>query len=142
MPVVTASEIDQDRLSSREISDVVGGAPHRGSSLYALDERKLAELAPDFVLTQDLCDVCAVSYRRVSEAVRVLDAGPRVLSLEPRTLSEVLGCLTTLGAAFGVPDRAAARVAHWQGRLADVARQVLDRPRPRVAAIEWLDPIW
>lgn len=142
VPVVTASEIDQDRMTSREISDAVRGAPHRGSSLYALDEDVLARIAPDVVLTQDLCEVCAVSYRRVSEAVRAIDAGPRVLSLEPRTLSEVLGCLTTLGDALGVPERAASRRRHWEDRLAAVDRAVAGLARPRVAALEWLDPVW
>lgn len=142
VPVVTATELDQNTLTSREISDAVGGAPHRGSSLYSLDADLLARLEPDVVLTQDLCEVCAVSYRRVSEAVRVLDTGPRVLSLEPRTLAEVLGCLTTLGDAFGVPDRAASRREHWEDRLAAVDRATAGLERPRVAALEWLDPVW
>jgi iron complex transport system substrate-binding protein len=142
VPVVTGTGIDADRLSSREISEAVGGAPHQGSSLYSLESDLLARLDPDVVLTQDLCEVCAVSYSRVSQAVRVLDVGPKVLSLEPRTLSEVLDCLTTLGDALGVPDRAASRVAQWRDRLAAVDRLVAGRPRPRVAALEWLDPLW
>src|ERR1041384_4123052 len=77
--VVTSSGIGTD-MSSREISTAVGGA-HNGSSLYALDTELLASLAPDVVLTQDLCEVCAVSYARVSNAVRVLDMGSRVVSL-------------------------------------------------------------
>src|SRR6187551_1455172 len=89
VPVVTASSFDPNTLSSKEISDVVGGG-HRGSSLYALDTDLVAALAPDVVLTQDLCDVCAISYERVSNAVRVLDGDTRVISLEPRTLAEVL----------------------------------------------------
>ncbi|MGW5694172.1 hypothetical protein ACWEWX_25405 [Streptomyces asiaticus] len=83
LPVVTATGLDQDALTSREISDAVGGATHSGSSLYTLDTEALAALRPDVVLTQDLCEVCAVSYRKVSRAVRLLDARTRVLSLEP-----------------------------------------------------------
>ncbi len=127
--------------SSREISAAVG-AGHRGSSLYGLDTALLTRLAPDLVLTQDLCEVCAVSYRRVSEAVRVMDAGPRVLSLEPRTLAEVLDCLRVVGEALGVPDVAAERVAALRTRLDEVRRRVAGRPRPRVVALEWLDPVW
>ncbi|HEY0447938.1 cobalamin-binding protein [Actinophytocola sp.] len=141
VPVVTSSEVDAERMSSREISAAVG-AGHRGSSLYGLDAEALAGLAPDLVLTQDLCEVCAVSYRRVSEAVRVLDAGPRVLSLEPRTLAEVLDCLRVVGDALGVPDVAAARTAALERRLAEVRRRVAGRTRPRVLAVEWLDPVW
>ncbi|WP_037805892.1 cobalamin-binding protein [Amycolatopsis sp. La24] len=141
VPVVTAADLDSDTLTSREISTAVG-ASHQGSSLYSVDVRQLAALAPDLVLTQDLCEVCAVSYTRVAAAVRMLDAGPRVLSLEPRTLDEVLGCLTTLGDALDVPEVAAARVAELRSRLATVRRRVAGLPRPRVVALEWLDPLW
>lgn len=141
VPVVTAADLDSDTLTSREISTAVG-ASHQGSSLYSVDVSQLAALAPDLVLTQDLCEVCAVSYTRVAAAVRMLDAGPRVLSLEPRTLYEVLGCLTTLGEALGVPEVAAARVAELRSRLAAARRRVAGLPRPRVVALEWLDPLW
>jgi iron complex transport system substrate-binding protein len=140
VPVVTTSAIDEG-MSSREISTAVG-ASHRGSSLYGLDAERLARLEPDLVLTQDLCEVCAVSYRRVSEAVRVMDIGPRVLSLEPRTLTGVLDCLRVVGDALGVPDVAAERIAALRSRIEEVRRRVAGRPRPRVVALEWLDPVW
>ncbi|WP_269856673.1 cobalamin-binding protein [Streptomyces sp. RPT161] len=142
VPVVTSAELRTGGMSSREISDAVGGMTHQGSSLYTLDTRRLAELAPDVVLTQDLCEVCAVSYSTVSRAVRVLDAGPRVISLEPRTLHEVLGCLERVGEVLGVPETAARRVAELRGRLDAVRDAVVGLPRPRVAAVEWLDPLW
>ncbi|WP_020672947.1 cobalamin-binding protein [Amycolatopsis nigrescens] len=142
VPVVTTSGLDRPGLSSREISDSVGSSRHSGSSLYTLDTELLAELAPDVVLTQDLCDVCALSYQKVSEAVRVLDAGPKVISLEPATLDGVLDCLHLLGEVFGVPDVAAARAAALRERLTVVQQAVAGRPRPRVVAIEWLDPLW
>jgi iron complex transport system substrate-binding protein len=137
VPVVTSSEITAD-WTSREISLA---AAHRGSALYGLDAELLASLAPDVVLTQDLCAVCAVSFERVSTAVRMLDGtGPRVLSLEPATIAEVLDCLRVVGDALGVS--ASARVAELRDRLAAVRAAVAGRPRPRVAAIEWLDPVW
>ncbi|MEU9482180.1 cobalamin-binding protein [Streptomyces decoyicus] len=142
VPVVTAAGFSADTLSSREISDAVGGASHAGSSLYTLDTQALAVLAPDVVLTQDLCDVCAVSYRSVSEAVRVLDAGTRVLSVEPRTLGDVLDCLVTVGTLLGVRERAERRREQLRARLAEVERLTAGLPRPRVVAIEWLDPLW
>lgn len=94
------------------------------------------------VLTQDLCDVCAVSYEGVSRAVRVLDGGPRVLSLEPRTLGDVLDCLVTVGELLGVRDHALARREALAARLDTVRTLTAGRPRPRVVAIEWLDPLW
>jgi iron complex transport system substrate-binding protein len=142
IPIVTTSEIEPDNMSSREISSAVGGASHHGSSLYTLHTELLAELAPDVVLTQDLCDVCAVSYRRVSDAVRVLEADTQVISLEPHTLADVLDCLRQLGDVLGRPAEAAAELTRLRDRLATVRRQVEGTPRPRVAAIEWLDPVW
>lgn len=141
VPVITGSDIDADRMSSREISATVGGS-HRGSSLYTVDVERLAALTPDLVLTQDLCEVCAVSYRRVADAVRLIPgAGPRVVSLEPRPLGEVLDCVRTVGELLEVPDTAA-RLAALHARLAAVRAAVAARPRPRVVAIEWLDPVW
>ncbi|WP_030300335.1 cobalamin-binding protein [Streptomyces katrae] len=142
VPVVTAAEFSSDALSSREISAAVGGAAHGGSSLYTLDTEALGTLAPDVVLTQDLCDVCAVSYAGVSRAVRVQGAGPRVLSLEPRTLDDVLDCLVTVGELLGVRDVAQARREALASRLEAVRTQTVGRPRPRVVALEWLDPLW
>ena len=138
VPVVTTSAID-NAASSREIS---ASTSHRGSALYGLDAERLANLEPDLVLTQDLCEVCAVSYHRVAEAVRVMDTGPRVLSLEPRTLADVLDCLRVVGDALGVPDVAAERAAALRSRLDEVRRRVAGKPRPRVVALEWLDPVW
>jgi iron complex transport system substrate-binding protein len=142
VPVITAAEFSGDRMSSREISDAVGGAAHRGSSLYTLDVDRLARLHADVVLTQDLCEVCAVSYTGVSAAVRLLDAGPRVISLEPRTLPEVLRSIEHVGEVLDVPGVAAELVRELDERLDKVRRLVAGRPRPRVAAIEWLDPLW
>lgn len=140
--VVTRTGLDGE-ASSREISAAVAAdRAHAGSSLYALDEVALAALAPDLVLTQELCDVCAVSYARVADAVRVADTGVRLVSLEPRTLGEVLGTLTTLGALTGREEAAAAAVADAERRLAVVAAAVAGRPRPRVVVLEWLDPVW
>ncbi|WP_371675586.1 cobalamin-binding protein [Streptomyces sp. NBC_01276] len=142
VPVVTRAQFTAEELSSREISDAVGGAAHSGSSLYTLDTGALAALAPDVVLTQDLCDVCAVSYAAVSRAVRVLDAGSRVLSLEPRTLDDVLECLVTVGDLLGVRAEAERRRDALRARLDEVEKLTAGRPRPRVVTVEWLDPLW
>lgn len=142
VPVVTSAGFSSDARSSREISAAVGGAAHGGSSLYSLDAEALAALAPDVVLTQDLCDVCAVSYQAVSRAVRVLDGGPRVLSLEPRTLDDVLDCLVTVGELLGVRERAELRREELRDRLTAVRELTAGRVRPRVVAVEWLDPLW
>jgi len=140
--VVTRTTL-ADGLTSREISAAVAAdRAHAGSSLYPLDEAALAALDPDLILTQELCDVCAVSYGQVAAAVRVADTGPRLVSLEPATLAEVLGTLTTLGSLTDRSAQAAAALAAAERRLAAVARAVAGRPRPRVVVLEWLDPVW
>jgi iron complex transport system substrate-binding protein len=136
VPVVTSTGVDQNALSSREINSTV----HRGSSLYGLDADLLNDLRPDVILTQDLCDVCAISYRKVTDTVRMMDAGPTVLSLEPSTLDEVLDCLRTVGDVLGVDS--AGKIAALRDRIDDVERRTGHLPRPRVAPIEWLDPVW
>ncbi|MCX4683389.1 ABC transporter substrate-binding protein [Kitasatospora purpeofusca] len=78
----------------------------------------------------------------MSEAMRVLDAGPRVLSPEPRSLPDVIACLEQVGAELGVPQVAERVAADLRARLDRVAGAVAGLPRPRVAAIEWLDPLW
>ncbi|MFJ8233399.1 cobalamin-binding protein [Streptomyces sp. NPDC094448] len=142
VPVVTAAEFSADALTSREISDAVGGSRHSGSSLYSLDTDALAGLAPDVILTQDLCDVCAVSYTSVSRAVRLMEGEARVLSLEPRTLDDVLECLVRVGELLGVESAARLRHTELSARLAAVREATAGRRRPRVVAIEWLDPLW
>ncbi|WP_330273854.1 cobalamin-binding protein [Lentzea sp. NBC_00516] len=136
VPVVTSTGIDQNTLSSREINSTV----HHGSSLYGLDADLLNDLEPDVILTQDLCDVCAISYRKVTDTVRMMDVGPKVLSLEPSTLDEVLGCLKTVGDVLGVDSTA--KIAALRHRIENIERQTGGLAHPRVAAIEWLDPVW
>ncbi|MFD4671269.1 cobalamin-binding protein [Lentzea sp. NPDC058450] len=136
VPVVTSTGVDQNALSSREINSTV----HHGSSLYGLDADLLHDLKPDVILTQDLCDVCAISYRKVTDTVRMMDIGPTVLSLEPSTLDEVLGCLKTVGDVLGVDSTD--KIAALRERADVIAQQTKDLHHPRVAAIEWLDPVW
>lgn len=139
VPVVTSAP-DTSGLSSGDIHHLVSGG-HRGSSVFALDGEVLAGLDPDLVLTQELCEVCAVSYAQVDAAVRLLDRPTRVLSLEPHTLDEVLATVRTVGAELGLSGRADVVVERARARLAAVAAAVDGRTPPRVAVLEWLDPL-
>ncbi|GAA3439102.1 hypothetical protein GCM10018954_087220 [Kutzneria kofuensis] len=125
-------------MDSREISETV----HHGSSIYTLDTNLLRELKPDVVLTQDLCDVCALSYRPVSEAVRKLDTDVTVLSLEPPHPPRGPGLLAHSRRGSRAEDVARQRIGDLNKRLEAVRAKVAGKPRPRVAAIEWLDPVW
>jgi iron complex transport system substrate-binding protein len=145
VPIITRSSLDPMRSSSREIHTHVTAAAHSGSSLYTLDQGWLERLDPDLILTQELCDVCAVSYQEVANAVHRLDValpGHRtVLSLEPRTLAGILEAIEQVGAAAGVPTRAAILIGDLRARIERVATMTRAvTSRPRVFAMEWLDP--
>jgi iron complex transport system substrate-binding protein len=131
---------DTRGLSPADIDAYVKAQFAAGADLYTLHADALADLAPELILTQDLCRVCALPSGQVTDALDYLGCRADVLSLDPHTLDEVLGTILTVGARTGVPGRAAALVAELRRRLAVVAAAVADRPRPRVAVIEWVDP--
>jgi iron complex transport system substrate-binding protein len=140
-PVITSSRVETAGLSSREIDLLVSAKLHDHDGIYALDEQLLEQLNPDLILTQELCDVCAVSYEQVQTAVRALRGNRTVLSLEPTDLDGVLSTITTLGEATGRLVQAEALVADLRVRLGAVAgRTPAQAPRPRVVCLEWLDP--
>lgn len=118
------------------VKELVG----EGRALYSLDERRLAELQPELIVTQAVCEVCAVSFEDVVEVAARLPGQPRVLQQDPSSLAEVLEDVTRLGEAAGIPDRARQLRAELQGRLDAVAAAVAGAPRPRTLALEWLDP--
>jgi iron complex transport system substrate-binding protein len=140
-PKLTSSVIPEG-LPPAEIDARVREVTARGESLYRLDAGTLAELAPDLIVTQALCAVCAVSYDDVCDVAAGLPGEPAVLSLDPETLGEVLDDLVRLADAAGEPDRGRALLAELEARLAAVDRAVAEAPRPRVAALEWLDPVY
>lgn len=139
LPVLTGSALTPG-LSAAEIDRAVSAQVGSGLSLYTLDEVRIAELAPDLIVTQDLCPVCAVSGAQVDGAVRPLPRCPELLSLDPRTLGDVLGDIHRVGAATGATQAAEALVEELSERLEAVARQGAGRRGPRVLALEWLDP--
>jgi len=127
-------------MSAAEIDQAVSAQVGNGLSLYTLDEARIAEIAPDLVVTQQLCPVCAVSTEQVDGAVRPLPRCPEVLSLDPQTLAGVFADIEKVGAATGRQTEAAALIQDLEERLAAVRARVAGRPRPRVLALEWLDP--
>jgi iron complex transport system substrate-binding protein len=127
-------------LSAREIDAEVKRVVGEGRALYELDERELERAAPDLIVTQAVCEVCAVSYEDVAEVAARLPGSPAVLRQDPSTLEETLDDVTRLGAAAGVPEQASRLRSELEGRLAGVRAAVAGAERPRVLALEWLDP--
>lgn len=129
-----------DGLDAREIDAAVKTTVGEGRALYELDEERLAELAPDLIVTQAICDVCAVSYEDVLEVAARLPSRPRVLQQDPSTLGEMLEDVIRLGEATGLESEAHLVRAELEGRLASVRAAVSGTKSPRVIALEWLDP--
>ena len=127
-------------LSAGEIDVAVRSLTSEGRHLYELDEPALAELEVDLIVTQAVCEVCAVSYDDVVAVAERLASRPRVVSLDPSNLAEVLADVPRLGEAAGVADRAARLRADLGRRLETVRRAVEGAARPTVLALEWLDP--
>jgi iron complex transport system substrate-binding protein len=143
--VVTRSVHDLTAASSRDIHKLVTASVHGGSSLYALDEDALAAAEPDLILTQELCRVCAVSYREVNEVARAIDADITVVSLEPTSIEGIFNTITTVGAMTEAEDAAVDVVESLRERLGSVEAKVQARRdaggrSPRVVGLEWLDP--
>jgi iron complex transport system substrate-binding protein len=141
-PVLTASRIHGEALTSAEIEHAVSTRLGGHQSLYSLDEERLRALRPHLVLTQELCAVCAVSYADVQHAAaRMLDVGTRVVSLEPTTLEEVFGTIELVGALTDRSPQATELVVSLRARVAAVRDRLGPRSsRPRVWVCEWLDP--
>jgi iron complex transport system substrate-binding protein len=141
LPKLTSSVIE-DGLPPAEIDARVRAVTARGESLYRLDEAALATLEPDLIVTQALCAVCAVSYDDVRAVADRLPSLPRVISLDPGNFEEVLTDLIRLAWATGNPRLGERLLKHLRGRLAAVSAAVAGADRPRVAALEWLDPVY
>ncbi len=141
LPHLTRSVIGEG-LSAREIDEAVRERTGRGEALYELDEDMLAALDVDLIVTQAVCAVCAVSFDDVKAVAERLPTRPEVISLDPSTLGEVLADLPRLAEAAGDPDAGERLVADAAARVEAVEAAVRDAPRPRVAALEWLDPVY
>jgi iron complex transport system substrate-binding protein len=134
LPTVSRARVDTRSLASHEVDDVVRKAIEGGRSLYVVDESLLRSLAPDLVLTQDLCAVCAVA----SGELCALDVP--TLSLDPRTLDDIAESVELVAVALGVPDRGRERAVRMRRELDAVRASVAGLDRPRVFVAEWVDP--
>ena len=138
LPALTRARLDSSRPSA-EIDEQVRRIIDSRLPIYALDEAMLAALAPDVVVTQEACAVCAVSHEQVEGALRRTSAGARVVSLSPTRLDHIIEDVRRVAAACGVPERGETAAADLRRRLKHAAARTSEKPR--VAVIEWLAPV-
>ncbi len=141
-PIVSKSKISGKNYSSGEIHRKIDDHRHSGLSQYDLKESELERVNPDLILTQKLCEVCAVPYSQVINAAKVLGGQVKIVSLEPRTLSDVLDNIRLVGNLTGTQARSEVVVKELAKRIEYVKSRVRDvELRPRVLSIEWTDPL-
>ena len=141
-PKVVRSRFDSDNLSSGEIDRIVTDMMMRGENIYEVDADVLADARPDMVITQQLCEVCAVSFEDVQHAVAALNPVPTILSLDPHRIDDVLNDITRVGESAGVQDAAAGVVDGLRARIDSVLQATESGAvSPTVACIEWMDPV-
>jgi iron complex transport system substrate-binding protein len=140
LPHLTRSVIPE-HLSPAEIDAAVREHTENGEAIYELDEELMAELQPDLIVTQALCEVCAVSFDDVSAVAKRLPSQPKVVSLDPSTMGEVMGDVRTLAQATESKDAGVDLIRALADRLDRVKVAVHHEDvRPRLLALEWLDP--
>ena len=141
LPAVTTPRLDT-AADSVTIDRSVRALVTQALSVYTVDAERLAALAPDLLVTQVQCEVCAVRLQDVEEAVRAaLPSRPRIVSMKPDALADVWADMRAVAGALGVPERGVQLVTRLRARMRGIAERSKGRPRPRVACIEWIAPL-
>lgn len=140
-PVLSEAIVTTD-LPSGLIETRIRGQVHKGKSVYHLDGPQLTSLRPDLILTQELCNVCAPSYTLVQQAAKLLDAETKIVSLEPLGLLDILDNILLVGELAGRTAQAEALVSSLRARIDRVRAGAAGLPAPRVACLEWLEPLY
>jgi len=141
-PRITSCEIHGKGLPSAEVDRWVSERLRTHGTLYTLDEEQLRGLAPDLILTQRLCDVCAPAYGSVAALAEILPSRPRVLNLEPKSLGDVLRYLADVAAAMGHEEKGLDLCRTLELRIARIEQSTRDQRRPTTFVMEWSQPIY
>ncbi|HEY5767228.1 MAG TPA: cobalamin-binding protein [Candidatus Udaeobacter sp.] len=140
-PRVTRCPVHDIGLSSREVDEWVRRAMNETGTIYTIDEPLLRKLQPDVILTQRLCDVCAVGYGTVAKLAKTLPGPPRVVNLEPSTLTDIFEDIGRVAEACDVPQRGEELIENLSKRVENVRKRAATIPdRPRFFLMEWVDP--
>jgi len=142
-PIVVRNVLPIETMTQSQIDYAVADRMRQGLSLYQIDEELLRKLAPDLILTQNLCQVCAPSGNEVSQVLNALNPKPSVLWLTPSSINEIFENIRDLGAATNTEEAAAALIGDCKDRLNALKEKVAQASyRPRVFCMEWLDPVY
>jgi iron complex transport system substrate-binding protein len=139
-PHLTASRISHETMTSAEIDHAVRSQLDGHGTIYDLDTNLLSELSPDLIITQELCDVCAVSYEIVKKAAKSYVADATVVSLEPNTIEDIFENIRYVAEICGVSEKGEAVIAALRARLESVGKATEGLERKRVFMLEWLEP--
>ena len=140
-PRVTRCAVHGAELASRDVDEWVRRALHDNGTIYTIDEPVLRKLQSDVILTQRLCDVCAVGYGTVAKLAQTLPGPPQVVNLEPRSLADIFDDIRRVAKACDVPKRSEKLIANLSERVENVRERAAKIPdRPRCFLIEWVDP--
>jgi iron complex transport system substrate-binding protein len=140
-PRVTHCPIHNAGLTSREVDQWVRRVLRENGTIYVIDEPLLSELRPDLILTQRLCDVCAVGYGTVAKLAQTLPGPPRVVNLEPTSLADIFDDIRRVADACEVRGRAEKLIGNLSERVENVRERAARIPhRPRCFLMEWVDP--
>ncbi len=141
-PVMVSPAILSDHCTSQEIDEQVRATVTSGKNLYILNKDLLQQAKPDVIITQALCQVCALTPKQIDEAIEGLSSKPQLITLNPRNLNEVLDDIDRIGAATNRKAQALALRTALTGRIQQVQSTISHLDHPRVACIEWLDPLY
>jgi len=140
-PRVTRCPVHEADLASREVDEWVRRALRENGTIYTIDEPLLRKLHPDVILTQKLCDVCAVGYGTVAKLAQTLPGRPRIVNLEPTSLADIFDDIRRVAETCDVPERAEKLIAHLSQRVESVRKRAAEiANRPRCFLMEWVDP--
>ena len=139
--VIVRSAIDPRRMTSKEIDAKVAELLQAGKGLYTIDEQAFIAAAPDIILTQGLCDVCALDYNDVVKASELLPHAPKIISLNPHSFTDILEDILCVGAATNCETDAQALVRDLRQRIERIGYREPDH-RPRVVCLEWFEPLY
>src|SRR3954452_11189687 len=138
-PRVTHCAVHEAKMASREVDEWVRRALHDNGTIYTIDEPLLRKLQPDVILTQKLCDVCAVGYGTVAKLAQTLPSPPRLVNLEPTSLADILDDIRRVANACDAHERAETLIGNLSGRVENIRERVATIPdRPCCFLMEWV----